>query len=117
MSLFFRPLQMQDVPLIWDIYSEPTIQHQAVLHVEEMTADSIEPMLHRWLTDGRQFHFLVTDETGTPLGLNQLFAVDRIRRTGEAGVYCCHMHGDEASWRRSTSISCSSPATCLASTR
>lgn len=86
MPFSYRPLVLDDAPLVWDIYSEPTVQHQAVLHVEEMQADSIEPMLRRWLTDGRQYHYLVTDESGIPLGLNQLFAVDRIARTAESGI-------------------------------
>lgn len=86
MTITMRPITIEDIPFVYDLYQEPSIYRQAVLSGEELTREKIEEWVHAWLTSARHLHFVVQDEQGTPVGLNQLFAIDRVNRTCELGA-------------------------------
>ncbi|MBL0389141.1 GNAT family N-acetyltransferase [Tumebacillus sp. ITR2] len=81
-----RPLLLQDLPFIHELYNEPSVHHQAVLTSMDVSLEKLEALLRYWLTDAKHLHFVIEDVDGTPLGLSQIFEIDRINRTCEVGA-------------------------------
>jgi RimJ/RimL family protein N-acetyltransferase len=86
LSVAIRPLLLQDVPFVHKVYNEPSVYHQAVLNSMDYTMEKLEPLVRSWLSDAKYLHFVIEGADGTPLGLSQIFAIDRIHRTCEIGL-------------------------------
>lgn len=86
MNMKIRPIKVEDIPFVFDLYQEPSVHRQAVLSGDELSYEQIEAWVRNWLISGEHLHFVVEDEQGMPVALSQLYSINRLQRTCEVGV-------------------------------